>query len=261
MTRHSLCRPARWALMAALALPAVPALAQQQDGALYGGALLGGGRGASGDFRQIGTAFRDAGILHVNAGGRADSDAALLLGGQIGYWLPASGSPLRLAVELEGLYLDHERKAALLNPTNQVPDHRFVDQLPLDIGVLLANAVFSFGGGGLQPYVGLGVGGAILAASGADSAQVNPAEPGINHFNSDDSASSAALAFQVKAGLRYQLGERLSLVTEYRHLRLSDTDYDFGPTVYPGHAPTSPWQVKLDTLKFNMAVAGLQYRF
>src|SRR5690606_18758211 len=100
--------------------------------------------------------------------------------------------------------------------------------------------------------IGLGVGGVVVAVSGAYSAQLNPAEPGINHFNSDPDASSSALAFQAKAGVRFTLRPNLVLFTEYRHLRLSDTDFDFGPTVYEIHDPTSAWQASVDTMKFHL---------
>jgi len=265
----SLLKPAsRFPLPALLVLSlcSTSVLAQQppaQTGSAYVGAFVGGGRGESSEFQQVGIAFKSFGPLHVNASGTSRSRSAALLGIQAGYRFGAQNSGFRPALEFEGLFLDHTRKGQLINPSDYVPNHTFENTLPMDVGVALVNALVDFGSANssIRPYFGLGVGGAIVAVSGAYSAQLNPAEPGINHFNSDANASSSALAFQAKAGLRFTLRPNLELFTEYRHLRLSDTDFDFGPTVYASHDPTSAWQASVDTLKFNLGVAGLQYRF
>jgi hypothetical protein len=49
--------------------------------------------------------------------------------------------------------------------------------------------------------VGAGIGAGVLSISDADSLQVSPREPGINHYNSNRNSSDVTFAAQVKAGL------------------------------------------------------------
>src|SRR5690606_20938403 len=110
------------------------------------------------------------------------------------------------------------------------------------------------------PYIGIGAGMARLSIKGSDSA--NPSEPGINHFNSDPDASDTAFAVQLKAGFKGQISKNVRLFAEYRYLSINATDYKFGATDYPGvHLPTAPWHVDLGRQKYNLFVAGLQYKF
>lgn len=239
------------------------------DQGMYIGAF--GGVGAS-----IATNLQQKGAVHINeffslpihANGSTASSTRVSLGGaHLGYqwdrWnLGQSQWGLKPAVELEGVYIGKH------SPTGEMPvrPHALGMQyvtIPMTAGVLLANAVFTFQtpySDKIFPYIGAGAGVAFTSIKGSDSA--NPSEPGINHFNSDPDASGSAFAMQLKAGFKAEVHKNLYLFTEYRYLSIDSTSYTFGFTDYPGvHLPTDDWRVKLGRQKYNLFVAGLQYRF
>jgi len=235
-----------------------------------------GGAGASNDvgIAQFGTAFfseAEGGPLAVNAFGTARSGTIGLVGGQIGYQWPAiplnlfnSFSGITPAAELEGYYLGKNSFTGheLNNDTTRLPEHDILVTSPINTGVFLVNAVATFNLASqpmFQPYIGAGIGAGVLSITNADSAQVAPAEADVNHYNSNTSSSDAAFAAQVKAGLNVYLSPNIELFGEYRWLYLSSTDYTFGSTVYPTHAPTSSWLVTFDSQNYNLGAVGLRY--
>ncbi|MBX5453818.1 MAG: porin family protein [Acidobacteriia bacterium] len=235
--------------------------------------LFGGGGASNNDpITQKGTAFITSplGPLVVNARGNADSHSAGMGGVHIGYeWRgwelgnPGSGWGILPALEFEGFYLGTTQTGTLNNPTPRVQEHRFFDSFSLDTGVVLANAVFTLQTPSrFRPYIGVGLGAALVSVSGADSLQESPPEPGINHFNSNPTAIGGNLAAQLKVGAHYEFTSHWSAFVEYRLLFINNTSYFFGSTVYPGiHAPTSPWKVGFGDMFFNLGVAGVDYRF
>ncbi|QFY41990.1 hypothetical protein F6R98_04545 [Candidatus Methylospira mobilis] len=241
---------------------------------LYLGIFGGGGNSNNNNFTQSGTAlYGDAkgGPLVVNAQGAANSNSTGIGGLHIGYewagWMMGQEGArwgLLPSAEFEGYYLGTTQSGQLLNPTPRVPEHTFSDNFPVNAGVLLTNALFSLRTPYLDtifPYVGAGVGAAIVSISGANSAQTNPAEPGINHFNSNPNASNWGFATQAKAGVRAEIVDHLSLFVEYRFLYISPTNYTFGTTVYPTHIATTPWNVNFGGMYYNMGAAGIEYSF
>ncbi|MBM4132925.1 MAG: hypothetical protein FJ245_04070 [Nitrospira sp.] len=173
-----------------------------------------------------------------------------------------SGRGLLPAAELEGYYLGTTQSGRLDNATPRIPGHAFDSTFPLNMGVFLSNAVLTLHTPyQVHPYVGGGVGAADVSVSGADAMQVTPAEPGINHFNSNSNASSWALAAQAKAGLRADIVPGWWLFTEYRLLYVGPTNYTFGSTVYPAHATTTPWNVTFGSMYHNIALAGVGFSF
>ena len=113
----------------------------------------------------------------------------------------------------------------------------------------------------ITPYVGGGIGAACVTISGADSLQVGPPEPGVNHFNSGPDSSSWGFAAQAKAGLRVPLGEVAYLFAEYRYLYVGSTTYIYGSTVYPTHVPTTDWTVHFNDMSHHLGVVGIGFRF
>ena len=232
-----------------------------------------GGDGSSGQFHasQFGSAFfpeAAGGPLAVNAFGHTKSQSGWLAGAQVGYQardiLFNSSLDWRVtpAIELEGYYLGNRSFTGdLINNTTRVPEHDFVVTYPMKRSVFLTSAVLSLNNPCylFHPYIGVGFGGAIVEISGADSTQVAPAEPGINHYNSNTSDTSPVFAGQVKAGLSYDFNEYVSLFAEYRWLYLSSTHFAFGSTDYPTHVATTNWQVKIDSQRYNMGVAGIRF--
>lgn len=249
-------------------------LMHNTPGSIYVGAFGGGGSTNHFNVNQYGTAFYpDAvgGPVAVNAFGSLE-DSSWLAGGHLGYqWAEVSLRPLNLALglspafELEGYYLGKTSFTAhdVNNDTTRLPEHDFVVTYPIETGVFLTNAVLNFNSccylGGIHPYVGVGIGGAVASISHATATQIAPPEPGVNHFNSNASDTASTFAGQVKVGLNFDLGYNLSLFLEYRWLYLSSTSYAFGSTVYPGHFATSNWQVKMDPHDYNIGTLGIQY--
>lgn len=238
-----------------------------QSHPLYLGIFGGGGTISGNNIQQSGTAFFSAsqgGPLFVNAQGKASTDSIGIGGMHIGYQGLVWSQTLIPAIELEGYYLGGTQSGNLLNPTPRIPEHTFVDSFPMNVGVVLVNGVFTFNAiyfNKIHPYVGGGFGAGIISITGADSPQVQPPEPGVNHFNSNTDASNWTFAAQAKAGLTLDITNHWWLFAEYRFLYLAPTVYTFGATQYPTHAPTTSWAVNFDSLYSNMGILGLAYGF
>jgi hypothetical protein len=238
---------------------------------VYAGVFGGGGCFHADTVSQVGVALFpdvDGGPLFVNANGEGDSQGAGLVGLHIGYEgsgreLGRNGWAVLPAVEFEGFYLGGTQRASVSDPNNRLRGHVFDDTFPIDSGVFLTGAVLSIQTPSriLAPYAGIGVGAACVSINGADSPQVVPPEPGVNHFDSDPDASCWGFAGQFKVGARLHLTERLYVFSEYRFLYVSSTNYTFGSTVAPGHVPTSAWNVHFGDLHHHMGVGGIGFNF
>jgi opacity protein-like surface antigen len=231
-----------------------------------------GGAGSSNNFNasQFGTAFfteAAGGPLAVNAFGRLGSESTSFLGAQLGYQAPEimiNCSPqwtLGPAAELEGYAMRNSTfSGTLVNNTARLPEHNFLVSYPMSRTIFLANAVLNFNHPSflVHPYVGLGFGNAIVRISGANAAQVAPPEAGVNHYNSSTSDTTSVFAGQIKLGVSYDINQNISVFADYRWLYLASTHFVFGSTVYPAHAETSSWQVKLDAQRYNLLNIGIR---
>lgn len=239
-------------------------------GKLYIGIFGGYGSSNNFDVSQYGTAFyteASGGPLAVNAFGDMDNHSGWLGGAQIGYKAqdillsPNSLWALGPAIELEGFYLGKRTFTGdLTNDTSRLPEHDFAVSFPMKRSVFLTNFVVNFDNPCylFHPYVGVGLGGAIVKISGADGMQVSPPEEGINHYNANTSDRTSTFAGQVKAGVSYDINQYFSLFAEYRWLYLANTQFAFGSTVYPSHVATSNWQVKMDAQHYNIGTVGIR---
>lgn len=172
--------------------------------------------------------------------------------------------PARPAAELEAYYIGlAELKGRATNVTDRLPEHIFSDKFPLRTGVFLANLVLENKTmcKKLFPYLGFGAGPAFSSISSARSLQISPIEEGVEHFNTSRSDKTVGMAAQVKLGVRYKLNPKVKAFAEYRYLYLSQTQYTFGSTAYPGHPVTSPWTVKVMPQHYNMGIVGLDFSF
>ncbi len=234
----------------------------------YLGVFGGGGHVADVSTEQQAIVFFPAtagGPMAVDATGNSGGTGGMV-GMHLGYeWHgwdvdESSISTINPAVELEGYYLANKQHDYLYNPTELAPEHFFSDNFPMNTGVLLANSVFSFKTNYfIDPYVGLGLGTAVISIVDATSAQTNPPEYGINHFNSHTDAYKWTFAVQAKAGIRYFLSKNLDIFAEYRLLYLNSTDYTFGSTQYPTHVPTTKWEVHIGDMAYSLGSVGFDY--
>lgn len=226
----------------------------------------------SSKMRQTGTAFFSeavGGPLAVDARGRTHKESAGFGGAQIGYeWsqcpisLGCSDFAITPAAEIEAFFYSHKKRGSLINPTVRLPEHDFIDSFNMNVGVYLVNGVIALNScclGKFSPYIGGGIGAADLRARKAKSLQISPPEAGINHFNSKRNDSTWAFAAQAKAGLRYNICDRIHIFGEYRFLFVDSSRFNFGSTVYPTHAPTSTWDVDLRRLYYNAFAFGIQF--
>ena len=248
--------------------------AEQKQRGLYIGVFGGGSASENTDMTQSGVAFHEP-PENVSVQGTSQLKTGAIGGSHLGYeWAEiriggSSGWGLFPAVEVEGYYLGTSETGGLANsqpePTIPVGHHAFTDSSNLNMGVLLANSIFTFKTPWFKkilPYVGGGIGGAITSISNANSAQTAPtAEPGINHFNSNPNASSSSFAAQGKIGLRAEVLEHLSLFAEYRYLYVAAANYTFGSTVYSSHVPTTDWNTHYGSMGFNTGIFGIEYGF
>lgn len=241
------------------------------SGQAYLGVFGGGGASTNVDVNQFATAyFTEAagGPLAVDAFGHTNSQSTWLAGAQVGYQAPEilltepAQWGLSPAVELEGYYLGKQTyNATVVNNTVRLPQHDFDVSYPMETGVFLGNAVLSFNNPSypIQPYIGVGIGGVLAKISGAVSTQIAPPELDVNHYNAKTNDMTSAFATQVKVGLSYDITKCIALFAEYRWLYIAPMHYTFGSTVYPGHAATSPWLVKLDSQNYNLGSAGIRF--
>ena len=245
------------------------ALVAQPMGQFYIGVFGGGGSTNNVSVAQTGTALyapAAGGPLAVNATGNGNASngyAGFRVGYQwTGWSMDPSGWRFSPGLEFENYYLFSStlNASGLNNPTTRLPEHNFNDSFPMDTTVLMANAMFNFKSPWIvTPFLGLGVGAAGMGIHGANSAQISPAEPGINHFNSGKDASSWVFAAQLKTGLSFELMKNLSLSAEYRLLYEASTGVTFGSTQYPTHVPTTNWNVHFGRQLYNMGDIGLTY--
>jgi opacity protein-like surface antigen len=220
----------------------------------------------------MGTAFFTeavGGPLAVEGRGRSRGNSAGFGGVQIGYeWsqdpfhIGCTNWNITSAAEIEAYFYSHTKKGDLINPTDRLPEHDFLNSFPMHMRVFLLNGVFTLNNDcfvNFSPYVGGGIGAANIHIRNAESLQVSPPEIGIDHFNSKRSDSAWAFAAQAKAGLRYNLCERLHIFAEYRFSFVDSSSYIFGSTVYPDHVPTSPWNVDIKKICYNAFAIGIQF--
>lgn len=190
-------------------------------------------------------------------------------GGQIGYewsqftqYFDCCNWKLTPAVEFEAYFFNSKKKAHIINPAGRLPKLTIIDTFHLNSSVLIANAVISLNSfclKGFFPYIGGGIGAARPSISKIKSIQISPAEPGINHFNSNRNDSCWTFAAQLKAGIRYTICKSLHIFGEYRYLYLDSSNYIFGSTNYPNHRRTSEWYVKVNNVHYNAFSIGIQY--
>lgn len=239
---------------------------------MYIGAFGGGIYSNSVKFYQMGTAFfseAEGGPLAIFAQGHTKKNAAGFGGVQIGYeWLQhpmyigCSDWNITPAAEIEAYFYSNHKKGHFINPTNRLPEHDFSDSFHTHMNVSLVNALFALNNpcfSAFSPYIGVGIGTTRISIRKAKSLQVSPIEQGVDHFNSKRNDSSWAFAAQAKVGLRYQICDSFHLFGEYRYLFIDASNYVLGSTVYPNHAPTSPWNVKMKNVHYNAFAIGIQY--
>ena len=240
-----------------------------------------GGGGSSNDFqiRQSGVAFFSASQHAMGIGGLSEPLGIDSVGGSdhlsigfggihLGYeWTMPNykDTPWALipAIELEGLYFKKTIDTELDNSNNILAEHDFADRFPVKTGVMLINGVFDLNWlciNMLHPYIGVGLGAAVNSITNADSPQISPPEPGINHFNSDTNSRDWAFAAQTKVGLRYALNDNVRVFAEYRFIYLGNTEYTFGSTHYPTHVQTTSWKVDFDNMYYNTGVLGVEFK-
>jgi len=241
---------------------------------VYFSILGGGGSSNQVNINQYGTAFfteGSGGPLAVNAFGHTNSRNVGIIGGNMGYqwgniFLNSLNNQANLspAIELEGYYIGKSSFTGhdINNDTTRLPEHDFLVTYPMSTGVFLANTVLNFNSANnakWRPYVGAGIGGAILSISHANSLQTAPLEADVNHYNGNPNDKAAAFTAQTKVGLNFAFSEHISLFAEYRWLYIADTNFTFGSTVYPTHAPTSSWNTNLGAQYYNMGAGGIRF--
>lgn len=239
----------------------------------YVGIFGGGGSSNNISASQYGTAFFpeiSGGPLAVNAFGRLNNESASFFGLQLGYQTQeifinsSSQWALVPAAELEGYSMSNSTfNGTLINNTARLPEHDFQVSYPMSRNVFLVSAVLGFNNPRLivHPYIGFGIGDAIVRISGASAMQTNPPEADVNHYNTNTSDTTSAFAGQIKLGLSYDITDSVSLFADYRWMYLAGTHFIFGSTVSPAHVETSSWQVNLKAQRYNLGNLGVRFNF
>ncbi|TAL62280.1 MAG: hypothetical protein EPN84_06750, partial [Legionella sp.] len=145
--------------------------------------------------------------------------------------------------------------------SSRLSEHDFALTYGANTGVFLVNAVLNANNSMFQkfrPYVGVGIGSAVISISDAFSLQVNPLEAGVNHFSTTDD-KAATFAAQPKIGFRYDVNPNLNIFAEYRFLYIAPSNFIFGSTIAPGHAATSAWHLDIPSQIYNMGTVGIDF--
>ncbi len=239
------------------------------DYPFYQSLFGGGGTMYLDHFKQRGTKLfpaSEGGPQIVIAHGKPRHSADLMLGMNFGYnyfKLPINCDlNIVVATEVESYYLKNTIKGHLINQNSAFANQTFYDSFPTHTGTLLFNSVVNFNMSRMprvHPYVGAGIGTAMLTITAADSAQRNPAEPGINHFNLNTKSFNWVFAAQIKAGVKVAVVDHWRLFAEYRHLFLAPANFNFGSTQYPTHVPTTNWTVNYASTGSDMGSIGVEY--
>lgn len=229
-----------------------------------------GGIGSSNQFEisQYGTVFfleAEGGPLAVNVFDNTNDTSPGLYGANIGFQWPNSMIAkwnLIPAIELEGYYLGKSTfEISAQNSGTRMLDRDWQVSYPTNMAVLLTNAVLGLDYrqlGKFRPYVGIGLGSALVSISSATANVTSPAED-LNHFGASSNDSSVTFAAQTKIGLQYNFTDYLGVFIEYRWLYVGSTSFEFGSTTSPEHATTSSWTVKMDPHYYNIGTLGLQF--
>ena len=273
-------------------------LAHADEGrGIYLGAFGGAGRTDNQDVEQTGTAHKTGFDLLVDVKGKVERDTSGLIGAHVGYEWASTSSNIKPAIELELMYTEADQKSNLVNPNDErmanitltgsaltdaqvavadysAGNHRFFNQMNMKMALFMANGVFTYDTDSMfKPYIGAGLGLAVVRMTGATSYQTNPhgdpyevtSDPSheiVNHFNSKTTANDFAFAGQIKLGVRAEINKHVSAFAEYRYLYVDSTDFTFGSTVYPGgHSPTDNWNVKNDSMGLHNGLVGIEYAF
>ncbi len=217
------------------------------------------------DVVQKGIAFYlspAGGPLVVDSDGSTDSNSYGFGGVHFGYeWLSQKNESWSVTsgLELEGYYFSETPSVHLVNPTERLDFHEFIDTFPMRTGILIADYTLAFTNDYLTPYISGGMGAAITSIHHAVATQIEFPEPGINHFNSNPDAFNWGFAAQFKGGLRYSIFKHMRIFGEYRFLFIAANDYTFGHTVYPGHVATADWLISFNGSCNNLFSFGIDF--
>ena len=130
----------------------------------------------------------------------------------------------------------------------------------------MGNLAYSFdiGAGGLRPYVGAGVGVALLMADAAIKIPAVLGAPVSEQQVVDDTAT--VFAYQVKVGVEYPIAEQWTMGLEYRYFGTVDPSYDDNVDVNalagapPGTIPEVPLSTDASYSSHSVTI-GVRYAF
>jgi opacity protein-like surface antigen len=238
---------------------------------LYVSVFGGGGSLFTRKIEQTGLAFNQGSNLNVpvDVSGAGSRNSVGFGGVHVGYkWLDLLKSNegsrwgLTPATEIEGYYLGGTQRDNLNNNKNKSADYSFKATYPLHNGVFLANAILNINPLDklkFHPYLGAGVGAALVATSGAESIQTAPEKSSLNYYGSKSNSSDWAFATQAKLGLSLDFTSSSSIFAEYRFLYLAPSQYTLGSTKNQSNIASSSWDIHMGGLYSNMGTLGVRY--
>ena len=246
---------------------------------LYWELFGGGGAFSTGSISQTGSIFYpvlQGGALDIDATGNGSSSGVWMIGINMGYKWPEistknSGWLFGPAAEIEAYYLQGTQNATLdnQNPPNESDNrlvtpaevNQFSATYPMHTGVFLLNAILSAHqkDSKIHPYIGAGIGAAVISIQGATANLTDPAVTDVNFYNSNQDATDWAFATQAKLGIDYTISENTSIFAEYRFLYLTSTSYAFGGANSDSYSSSSDWEVNMGGMTFNMGTIGIRY--
>lgn len=125
---------------------------------------------------------------------------------------------------------------------------------------LLLNAIYDFDDfGGWAPYVGAGIGlmEGALSAEAHDRLAINPTTSCATNVGGSGSCSvsdsDTSTAWNLLAGLGYDISDKLVWDTNYRYTQAGDMDF--------GGIADTPISVKVDDIAAHQLMTGFRYRF
>lgn len=159
---------------------------------------------------------------------------------------PADTDPVRFSLggEVEAFYNNFKASG---NVDADLPANGSLrTKLEGDAAVFMVNGIGRMEYSILRPYIGLGIGMAVITADSTIRLNQPPAAP--QSFSDDD--IDVVLAAQGLAGLEFKLAERWGLFTEYRHLVFFDSEFTQGG-----------YTVSWDNIQQGIVTGGVKYYY
>lgn len=139
-----------------------------------------------------------------------------------------NNEPFKSSADFETFNINSTHSATNINDVSaRLPEYAFQVRYPTKTKIFLARGTLKVHNPNwktLHPYVGMGLGSALMSLSGMNTQST---EAPVYPLNSEANLSKWVLSFQPKIGMNLDLNQRTSLFIEYRYLYAAQNQLAF----------------------------------